>query len=43
MSGPPLLEITLKEMLEVIPTLNSEVIELIEEEAIEIQQADEYR
>ena len=45
-SGLPLLRLTLKENLEVIRTLDSEVIELIEEgEALitEIQQAGEYR
>ena len=45
-SGLPLLKLTLKEKLEVIRTLDSEVIELIEEEealTTEIQQADEYR
>ena len=44
-SGLPLLTLTLKEKLEVIRTLDSEVIGLIEEETLtaEIQQADEYR
>lgn len=46
LSGLPLLKLTLKERLEVIRKLDSEVIELIEEEEVlttEIQQADEYR
>ena len=46
LSGLPLLKLTLKEKLEVIRTLDPEVIELIEEEEVlttEIQQADEYR
>ena len=45
-SSLPLLKLTLKEKLEVIRTLDSEVLELIEEEGAlttEIQQADEYR
>ena len=46
LSGLPLLKLTPKEKLEVIRTLDSEVIELIEEEealTAEIQQGDKYR
>ena len=46
MSDLPLLKLTLKEKLKVIRTLDSEVIEQIEEEEVlttEIQQADKYR